>query len=62
MSQSFYRGYHLILNRHAIFGRNIIPNWAFLVVQMVKNLTAKQETWVRSWVRKIPGEGNGFPL
>ena len=28
----------------------------------VKNLPAMQETWVRSWVRKIPGEGNGNPL
>ena len=29
---------------------------------MVKNLPAMQETWVRSLVRKIPGEGNGYPL
>ena len=29
---------------------------------MVKNLPALQETWVQSWVGKIPGEGNGNPL
>ena len=29
---------------------------------MVGNLPAKQETQVQSWVRKIPGEGNGNPL
>ena len=29
---------------------------------MVGNPPAKQETQVQSWVRKIPGEGNGNPL
>ena len=30
-------------------------SWSFLVAQMVlKNLPAKQETWVRSWMRKSP--------
>ena len=28
--------------------------WAFLVAQMVKNLPAMWETWVRSLVGKIP--------
>ena len=28
--------------------------WAYLVAQMVKNLPAMQETWVRSLGRKIP--------
>ena len=34
-----------------------------LVALMVKNLSAMQETWVRSlgW-EKSPGEGNGYPL
>ena len=33
------------------------------VVQMVKNLSAVQETWVQSlgW-KEPPGEGNGSPL
>ena len=37
---------------------------AYLIAQMVKNLPAMQETWVRSLVQKDPlGEGNGtFPL
>ena len=29
---------------------------------MVKNLPEMQETGFDSWVRKIPGEGNGNPL
>ena len=29
---------------------------------VVGNLPAKQETQIQSWVRKIPGEGNGNPL
>ena len=37
--------------------------WAFLVAQMVKNLPAMQETWVRflGW-EDPPGEGKGYPL
>ena len=31
---------------------------AFLVAQMVKNLPAMQETWVRSLGQESPGEGN----
>ena len=36
---------------------------ASLVAQLVKNLPAMQETWVRSlgW-EDSPGEGNGYPL
>ena len=29
-------------------------SWASLVAQLVKNPPAMQETWVRSWVGKIP--------
>ena len=38
-------------------------SWASLVAQLVKNLPAMQETWVRSlgW-DKSPGEGKGYPL
>ena len=33
------------------------------MAQLVKNLPAMQETQVQSLgVRKIPGEGNGYPL
>ena len=37
--------------------------WASLIAQSVKNLPAKQETWVGSlgW-EDLPGEGNGNPL
>ena len=41
------------------------PGWlgASLAVQMVKNLPAVQEIWVRSRGREDPpGEGNGNPL
>ena len=38
-------------------------SWAFLVAQLVKNLPAVQETWVRSlsW-EDSPEEGRGYPL
>ena len=38
-------------------------SWASLVVQLVKNLPAMWETWVRSlgW-EDSPGEGKGYPL
>ena len=38
-------------------------SWASLVAQLVKNLPAMWETWVRSlgW-EDSPGEGNGYPL
>ena len=35
---------------------------ASLMVQMVKNLPAMQETWLDSWLRRSPGEGMGDPL
>ena len=38
-------------------------SWASLVAQLVKNLPAMRETWVRSlgwW--SSPGEGKGYPL
>ena len=35
---------------------------AFLVAQLVKNLPTMQETWVRSRVGQIAGEGKGCPL
>jgi len=31
------------------------------VAQLVKNLPAMQETWVRSWVGKIPWRREGLP-
>ena len=40
------------------------PFWSLpssLVAQMVKNLPAMQETWVRS-LEKISGEGNSYPI
>ena len=37
--------------------------WAFIVAQMVKNLPAMQETWVRFLGQEDPLEkGNGNPL
>ena len=38
-------------------------SWASLVVQLMKNPPAMQETWVGSlgW-EDSPGEGNGYPL
>ena len=36
--------------------------WASLVVQLVKNLPAMWETWVRSPLERSPGEGHGNPL
>ena len=35
-------------------GYPLLYSWASLVDQMVKNLPAMQETWVQSWVGKIP--------
>ena len=35
---------------------------ASLVAQMVKNLSAVQETGFDSWLGSSPGEGNGRPL
>ena len=38
-------------------------SWASLVTQLVKNLPAMQETWVRSpGLGRSPGEGKGYPL
>ena len=36
-------------------------SWASLVAQQVKNLPAMQETWVRSWVEKIPWRTERLP-
>ena len=36
-------------------------SWAFLLAQLVKNLPAMQETWVR-YLGSIPGDGKGYPL
>ena len=35
--------------------------WAFLVAQMIKNLPAMLETWVQSWVMKIPWRWEWLP-
>ena len=38
-------------------------SWASPVAQLVKNLPARQETWVRSLVwEDSPKEGEGYPL
>ena len=38
-------------------------SWASLVTQLVKNLPAMQETWVRSpGLGRSPGEGKGYLL
>ena len=48
--------------------RTLMKHWnssrASLVVQVVKNLPAMQETWVQSipGLRRSPGEGNGYLL
>ena len=36
-------------------------SWASLVAQLVKNPPAVQETWVRSWVGKIPWRRERLP-
>ena len=36
-------------------------SWASLVAQLVKNLPAMQETWVQSWVGKIPWRRERVP-
>ena len=43
---------------------NIYGYWTFLVAQLVKNLPAMQETWVRflGWEDPLEKEGNGYPL
>ena len=43
--------------------RRLLLFWASLVVQLIRNLPAVQETWVRSlgW-EDSPGEGKGNPL
>ena len=37
-------------------------SWALLVVQLVKNLPAMWETWVRSLGWEDPTDGTGYPL
>ena len=37
-------------------------SWVSLVPEMVKNLPAVQESWIRSLVWKISREVNGYPL
>ena len=39
-----------------------VINWASLVAQLIKNQPAMWETWVLSWVRKLPREGKGYLL
>ena len=36
-------------------------SWASLVAQLVKNLPAVWETWVQSWIRKIPWRRERLP-
>ena len=43
--------------------RHVILDWAFCVVQLVKNPPAMQETWVQSLGWEDPLEkGKGYPL
>ena len=49
--------------RRPQFGEGFSPLRASLAAQVVKNLPATQETWVRSLGQEdSPGEGNGYPL
>ena len=45
-------------------GYTLWYSWASLVAQLVKNLPAMQQTWVRkiSELGRSPGEGKGYPL
>ena len=46
-----------------LFGLYFRKIWASLLAQMLKNLSALQETWVPSLSQEdSPGEGNGNPL
>ena len=45
-----------------VIGYPLQYSWASLVVQTIKNLPAIRETWVQSWVGKIPWRGNDYPL
>ena len=50
--------------REHTFGQKQVyhwPDWASLVVQLVKSLPAMRETWVWSWVGKIPWRRERLP-
>ena len=63
LSQGLYVSENFILQQPSKMSDNILSNEIDLVIQMVKNLPALQETWVRSlgW-EDSSGEGNGSPL
>ena len=49
----YYKQFYILFNRasliaHGILNTGLQYSWASLVPQMVKNLPAVQETWVRS--------------
>ena len=49
----YYKQFYILFNRasliaHGILNTGLQYSWASLVAQMVKNLPAVQETWVRS--------------
>ena len=46
----------------AAFQQRLHSGGASLVAELVKNLPATQETWLDSWVRKIPWRGKGNPF
>ena len=49
--------------QYTCFGPFLRTSWASLVAQLVKNLPAMQEIWVRSLVWEDPvGEGKDYPL
>ena len=55
----YYRCVYPLDTNHA---HRYLNSRAFLVAQMVKNLPAMRGPGFNPWVRKIPGEGNGYPL
>ena len=54
---------HGVANSQTQLGNWTISSGASLVAQLVKNLPAMQETWVRiPGLGRSPGEGKGYPL
>ena len=51
-----------VIGRQKLFLPFSVHLGASLVAQMVKTLSAMQETWVLSLSGRSPGEGNGNPL
>ena len=60
---SQFSHWEIIHSGFCVFLKYLCILWASLVAQVVKNLPAMWETWVRSlgW-EDCPGEGNGTPF